>query len=56
MKSSSIDMTTSQANQVDVERADSNLTRKGRHDAAYGGVMIQTDASTQPIQLCGRRD
>ncbi|MHA2688651.1 hypothetical protein [Vibrio harveyi] len=51
-----IDMTTSQANQVDVERADSNLTLKGRNDAAYGGVMIQTDASTQPIKLRGRRD
>ena len=51
-----IDMTMSQANQVDVERADSNLTLKGRNDATYGGVMIQTDASNQPIQLRGRRD
>ncbi|CAH1561631.1 hypothetical protein [Vibrio rotiferianus] len=51
-----IDMTMGQANQVDVERADSNLTLKGRNDATYGGVMIQTDASNQPIQLRGRRD
>ncbi|MEF1168377.1 hypothetical protein [Vibrio campbellii] len=51
-----IDMTMSQANQVDVERADSNLTLKGRNDATYGCVMIQTDASNQPIQLRGRRD
>ncbi|WP_045423287.1 hypothetical protein [Vibrio jasicida] len=51
-----IDMATSQTNQVNVERADSNLTLKGRNDATYGGVMIQTDASNQPIQLRGRRD
>ncbi|YCO01377.1 hypothetical protein ACB087_00300 [Vibrio sp. VNB-15] len=51
-----VDMTMNQSNQVAVERADSNLTLKGRNDATYGGVMIQTDASTQPIQLRGRRD
>ncbi|EGS6760887.1 hypothetical protein JI600_000954 [Vibrio parahaemolyticus] len=51
-----IDMTMSNTNQVDVERANSKLTLKGRNEAMYGGVMIQTDASTQPIELRGRRD
>ncbi|EDP57888.1 hypothetical protein [Vibrio sp. AND4] len=51
-----VDMTMSQANQVDVERVDSNMTLKGRNDAISGGVVIQTDASKQPIQLRGRRD
>ncbi|MEM5559201.1 hypothetical protein AAHH20_00540 [Vibrio parahaemolyticus] len=50
-----IDMTIN-TNQVDVERANSQLTLKGRNEAMYGGVMIQTDASTQPIELRGRRD
>ncbi len=54
----SVDMTMNKANQVDVERAHSNLTLEGRKDATDGGVILQTDASahSQPIELNGRRD
>ncbi|MCE3217938.1 hypothetical protein G5C64_03595 [Vibrio diabolicus] len=51
-----IDMAMATKNQVDVERADSQLTLKGRNETAYGGVIIQTDAATQKIELRGRRD
>ncbi|AGV19494.1 MULTISPECIES: hypothetical protein [Vibrio] len=51
-----IDMTMATKNQVDVERADSQLTLKGRNEMAYGGVTIHSDAATQKIELRGRRD
>ncbi|MEZ9515100.1 hypothetical protein AB4359_15970 [Vibrio splendidus] len=52
-----IDMTTSQGNQVNVERVESDLTLEGRNEAAYGGLKFQTNTpQDQAIQLTGRRD
>ncbi|MEZ8287166.1 hypothetical protein BCU17_04475 [Vibrio splendidus] len=52
-----IDMTTSQGNQVNVERIEPDLTLEGRNEAAYGGLKFQTSTpQDQAIQLTGRRD
>ncbi|ARV75082.1 MULTISPECIES: hypothetical protein [Vibrio] len=51
-----IDMTMSQENRIEVRRVGSELALQGRNENTNGGVVIQTDASNQPIQLRGRRD
>lgn len=52
-----IDMATSEANQVKAERVESDLTLEGRNEAAYGGLKFQTNITQdQAIQLNGRRD
>ncbi|WP_435247145.1 hypothetical protein ACMAZD_10180 [Vibrio sp. nBUS_14] len=52
-----IDMTMSNHNQVNVERVESDLTLKGRNEAAVGGFKFQTSVDQdQAIQLTGRRD
>ena len=52
-----IDMTMSNHNQVNVERVESDLTLKGRNEAAVGGLRFQTSVDQdQAIQLTGRRD
>lgn len=51
-----IDMTMSQENRIEVRRVGSELALQGRKENTNGGVVIQTNASNQPIQLRGRRD
>ncbi|UTZ23505.1 hypothetical protein [Vibrio campbellii] len=52
-----VDMKTSEGNQVKVERVESDLTVKGRNRASNGGWKFSANTLHDPkFQLKGRRD